>query len=199
MGGPGSGNHWRASRDKCEAYTRVDIRYLRKRGMLAPGCSGSLSWNRGDEPAGYIRFKTHFHEIELSYRYRQTGAEDWQEVNERIPLVTTDQYLGGRRRWLVCLSCRGRCAVLYGGTHYRCRKCWNLAYKSQHEPPHERAYSQAQKLRQRLGGSQCLDDPFPEKPKGMHRRTYDRLWQKGEALEDAADAQFAMMVAAYLR
>jgi hypothetical protein len=77
---------------------------------------------------------------------------------------------------------RGRCAVLYGGTHYRCRKCWNLAYQSQHEVPYQRALSQAQKFRQRLGGSPCTDDPFPEKPKGMHWRTYDRLWSEVKRL-----------------
>ena len=28
-------------------------------------------------------------------------------------------------------------------------------------------------------------EPFPERPKGMHRRTYDRIWAKAHALEYA--------------
>jgi hypothetical protein len=53
--------------------------------------------------------------------------------------------------------------------------------------PYLRALSQAQKFRQRLGGSPCTDDPFPQKPKGMHWRTYDRLVKRGEALDEQAE------------
>ena len=38
-----------------------------------------------------------------------------------------------------------------------------------------RILSQAQKIRERLGGSVSLFDAFPEKPRGMHRRTYANL------------------------
>lgn len=188
MGGIGSGNIWRyGSRDTCESYTRIELPYLRRRGMLQPGYYGSLSWNRGGEPSGSIRFRMHENSMELIYKFRAHGAEDWQDVNETVPFTYSRQHLGGQRRWFVCLSCRRKCAVLYGGTHYRCRNCWNLAYKSQHEAPYQRALSKAQTFRQRLGGSPCTDDPFPEKPKGMHWRTYDRLAERGEALDAQAE------------
>ena len=188
MGGIGSGNIWRyGSRDTCESYTRIELPYLRRRGMLQPGYYGSLSWNRGGEPSGNIRFRMHENSMELIYKFRAHGAEDWQEVNETVPFTYSRQHLGGQRRWFICLSCRRKCAVLYGGTHYRCRKCWNLAYQSQHEAPYQRALSKAQKFRQRLGGSPCTDDSFPEKPKGMHWRTYDRLIERGEALDEQAE------------
>jgi hypothetical protein len=41
-----------------------------------------------------------------------------------------------------------------------------------------------QAIRMKLGGSPSLVEDFPEKPKGMHWRTYDRLRQKANEAED---------------
>jgi hypothetical protein len=125
--------------------------------------------------------------MELIYKYRSASEDEWRDVNEFVPFAFTNQYLGGRRRWFQCKSCRRLCAVLYGGTHYRCRKCWNLAYQTQHEDAATRAITKAGKLRKRLGGSECTDDPFPAKPKGMHWRTYERLRETADALDERAD------------
>ena len=38
----------------------------------------------------------------------------------------------------------------------------------------------ARAIRQRLGGGADLSEPFPDKPKGMHWKTYYRLQQKAE-------------------
>jgi hypothetical protein len=46
-----------------------------------------------------------------------------------------------------------------------------------------RALSQAQKLRLRLGGSLCTFDAFPEKPRGMHWSTFRRLAARAEKAE----------------
>jgi hypothetical protein len=199
MGGSGSGNRWRwGSRDTCESYTRIELPYLKRRGFLRPGCSGSLSWSRGGEPSGNISFRMHEYGMELIYKYRSHGEGEWRDVNELVPFAYTNQHFGGRRRWFQCKTCRRLCAVLYGGTHYRCRKCWNLAYQTQHEDVWSRAITKAQRLRRRLGGSQCTDDPFPDKPKGMHWRTYERLRARGEALDERADVMGWQRVASLL-
>jgi hypothetical protein len=52
--------------------------------------------------------------------------------------------------------------------------CYQLAYASQHEPARRRGLGKSQKIRMRLGGSPNIFEEFPDKPKGMHWRTYER-------------------------
>jgi hypothetical protein len=46
-----------------------------------------------------------------------------------------------------------------------------------------RSISRSLKIRVRLGGSPDPFEPFPERPRGMHRRTYLRLREQAEAAE----------------
>jgi hypothetical protein len=41
----------------------------------------------------------------------------------------------------------------------------------------------AARIKQQLGGSGEYADPVPERPKGMHRRTYERLCNEAEKAE----------------
>jgi hypothetical protein len=67
---------------------------------------------------------------------------------------------------------------------YYCRHCiGNPLYESQRRSKKARAYLQAYRLRQRLGGSRPVLDPVPERPYGMKRRTYSRLCMRIERLE----------------
>ena len=72
-----------------------------------------------------------------------------------------------------------RVAILYGpGRYFLCRHCYDLSYQSQRDNVMYRALHKAQSIRERLGGSANMTEPFPEKPKGMHCRTYERLWRE---------------------
>jgi hypothetical protein len=85
----------------------------------------------------------------------------------------------GERPWFICpgAGCGRRVAVLYGpGRYFLCRHCYDLGYQSQRDNRMYRALHKALSIRKRLGGSVNMTKPFPEKPKGMHWSTYERLW-----------------------
>jgi hypothetical protein len=66
---------------------------------------------------------------------------------------------------------------MYGpGRYFLCRRCYDLVYESQRENAMSRALRRAQNIRERLGGSANMMQPFPEKPKDRHWQTYERLW-----------------------
>ena len=140
-----------------------------------------MTWSRAGHETGSIRIECLDSGVRLVYRQRRHG-EDWQDVNEFVPFLETDTQFGGQRQWFRCLSCGGRCRILYGGAHFRCRRCYKLKYESQYEASYARACSQAHNLRKRLGQVGSLDDPFPPKPKGMHWKTYQRLKRHHDAL-----------------
>ena len=155
-----------------ESYRRLDIRYLHKNNLLRPGYSFTFSWSRGGENTGNIAIKVEFGYLMLIYRYQGAGAE-WQDVEERVTLDRTRCNYGGERPWFVCPGCGRRVAVLacvWG--YFRCRTCQRLKYWSQLETDRDRAQRKVKKLRERLGEKEWL------KPKGMHQKTFDRLWAK---------------------
>jgi hypothetical protein len=72
----------------------------------------------------------------------------------------------------------------YGpGRYFLCRHCYDLRYESQREDKMDRALRRAQKIRKRLGGSANMMEPFPEKPKGIHVKTYMRMFWKHHEVE----------------
>jgi len=91
---------------------------------------------------------------------------------------------GGERFLFVC-GCGRQVLKLYSlsGAHFACRDCHCLTYASRKADLHERCRIKAQKIRARVGGGPSLLDPFPRRPRGMHRRTYARLLGKYDRAE----------------
>ena len=89
--------------------------------------------------------------------------------------------------------CNRRVIKLYGsGKYFLCRHCYRLAYASQREDQMDRTLRRANKIRQRLGGDPGMASVFPERPKGMWRRTYRRLREQTFQAELAADEAFEL-------
>ena len=103
---------------------------------------------------------------------------------QTIPVTWTHCHFGGGRPWFKC-QCGRRVGKLYNsGATLRCRLCLELWYSSQRRGAKSRRYLRALKLRLQLNGIANLRQPFPPRPKRMHRKTYVRLHQLGERLEE---------------
>ena len=67
-------------------------------------------------------------------------------------------------------------AILYsGGEQFACRHCYRLVYDCQNETPYLRSIRRVRKIRMRLGAGFSFAEGFPDKPPGMHWRTYLRM------------------------
>ena len=178
----------RGGRTTCESCAWIDVRQWHRQGRLHAGQQFSWSWTRGSDAAGSITVRVEDAAVVLSYRSCRPGSNEWKSIQQRVPISLTACHLGGRRPWFVCsVYCNGRycgrrAAILYSaGELFACRRCYGLSYASQQQTALHRSLAQARKIRMRLGGSADLLEPFPGKPKGMHRRTFLRLRARAEA------------------
>ena len=186
MGGEGSGNWYRFDKKTTTGECHsVDVRYLHRNGLLKPGHSFSLRWSRAGRQTGSIGGVAYRDQLNLLYRHRRGPGGEWEDVKETVPLTWTACNFGGERPWFICpgTDCGRRVAVLYGpGRFLLCRHCYDLSYQSQRDNEMYRALHKAQAIREKLGGSANMMEPFPERPKGMHHDTYMRLfWEHHEA------------------
>jgi hypothetical protein len=172
----------------CESCQSIDVREWARRGYLRPNERFSWSWSRDGECCGSITVRTGSDAVPgavvLSFRSRGSSGKRWKSVEQRVPVTWTGCHLGGWRPWFRC-SCGRRAARLYAGASdfFACRHCHGLAYASQQMSTRDRNISRARTIRMQLGGGPSLFDPFPEKPGGMHWRTYDRLRARAQASE----------------
>jgi hypothetical protein len=186
----------RIGRATCEDCAYLDARQLHREGRLLTCQSFSYAWTRGGEAYGGINIRTDKNDVALQFRCKGPGDPDWKLVDQTVSITWTECALGGHRPWFVCnfeinsgMRCQRRAAKIYLGGHpvFACRQCQRLSYASQNETSHLRLIGKAMKIRMRLGGSPNLFMPFPERPKGLHKRTYERL----RKIHDAADSRLS--------
>lgn len=194
MGGYGSGR--RGTCYKVEECLTLDATRWQRDGFFR-GCEsriGAWEWRNSVtgkatcsigyrvEPAGGAW------QVHLNYTITQTR----EALDYHLRLAATRPQYGGRRWWFLCPltvnggSCGRRVRKLYIPPHckyFGCRYCYNLTYQCGSEDAQTRALTKAQTIRAQLGGSSSLVGAFPEKPKGMWWRSYDRLRTRSEDAE----------------
>jgi hypothetical protein len=131
--------------------------------------------------------------LHLTYRV-PVGSGEWEEVKETVPMARMPCRYSGTRPYFVCpgvvkgIACGRRVVKLYGpGRYFLCRHCYRLAHASQSEDAQRRSMRRVAKIRQRLGDEGGTISPIPPKPKGMWRRTYERLRDQALDADERAD------------
>ncbi len=177
MGGTGSGNSYRWNKQTTiEETKRIDIRYMKKQGLLKPGFGGSLKWSCGGRPNGDIRYSCYRDRLQLNFRYREHGC-DWQPAEQIIYFDRTPCNYGGERLWFLCPRCERRVGILCGhGVLFLCRHCCRLPYASQQESYMGNLIIQQHKLGRRIFEHYEYGEGWGKK-KGMHWTTYERLYK----------------------
>jgi len=119
--------------------------------------------------------------LQAVLRYRAGGVgEAPRDIEDSIWLDERRCGVKGYRLRFIWPGCSRRVAALYlDGVHFQCRKCCGLGYRSQRKTREARGLEKAARIKQQLGGSGDYADPVPERPKGMHHRTYERLCNEG--------------------
>ena len=171
----------------------LDVNRLNSSGQLKPGTTSAQHWSCDGEPSGDIRVEAHEGGITLIYRTRTNGGE-WQDVREPVTVIWKSCNLGGQRPYFLCPRCGRQIIKLYGLARFLCRSCNNLAYQCQRESASDRTLRKDWKLRAKLGGEPGMDSPIPDKPKGMHWRTYNRIVDEIYRVESIVDEHTIALV-----
>lgn len=94
-----------------------------------------------------------------------------------VEIASTSEGVGGRRWWLICPVTGRRAATLYwppSAVGFASRQAHGLTYRSQRLGERGRAAEAAAAIYAEQGGERDPAKPFPKRPKGMRRATYER-------------------------
>ena len=192
LGGFGSGRP-SSGRFTVESCPSLDVNRLHKAGRLRRGWVGSMEWTSQGEFLPSAKLGCQADGLRLSFRLRNRTGE-FEEVGQTVRIVYLPCTYGGTRPYFVCpgvvdgRSCQRRVAKLYWpGRYFLCRHCYQLTYASQGEGRMHRGMRRANKICRLLGGDPDVTWEVPPKPKGMWRRTYDRLRHRMIQAEMGAD------------
>jgi hypothetical protein len=190
MGGQGSGHFsWRRSRrDLVEHALVLDMAALNQDRRLIPGTEMIGRWQAASALGGRtmtVTYDGNLTNLDEATLYISFWARSMEQC-QTLRLAATRPRLGGVRLWFVCPVTGRQARALYlpeGQVRFASREAYRLSYRSQGESDLFRRITRAQNIRARLGGNLSIYAPFPPRPRGMHRRTYERLRAEGLRIE----------------
>lgn len=137
----------------------------------------------------------HGHQLKLCSSHALTSFQsNGENIQYKIPVVTTKCNYGGERHWFICPlpSCRRRSKKLYLHSQgiFICRKCLNIAYSTQNRSKLDRIIDKKWSLIRKCGED---SEWTQKKPKGMHQKTFDRIQNEICRLDELATQNIAAM------
>ena len=191
------GHNWKG-RGTVEGARPLDVTKVARAGYLSRSRLGGWQWTNGGDRTATIGIVGGRDAITLCYRI-QTRGEDWESVQQRVPIRWTLCRFGGEPPWFVCdvqadgVHCGRQVAKLYcAGRLFACRHCYRLGYQVQRGGLMGRAHHRLARLHRRLGTDyDGPDGPPRPRPKWMRQRTYQRVVELIENGEDHLNAVLA--------
>ena len=145
--------------------------------------SGTWTWTDAQDKTHCIRMIGGVDSVRLLYSVSVGGGPS-TDIDETVPLARVPRHYGGHATYFLCPKCHTRVRFLYGaGARFLCRHCHDLVNASSRESVIDRKCRKIRKLRKSLGGDVAFESYIP-RPKGMHQRTFKRVLDEINALED---------------
>lgn len=174
---------------KCllELYLNIDVLDWNRHGHFQSPRVFERTWCQDGRLAARLSCKVERRSVTLysrSSNFYDTRSGDEQQ----IIIAWTACRFGGERPWFECPgSCGRRVTKLYAlNSWFACRHCYRLSYSSQYQAAGERSAWRAHRIRKRLAHEGDVSDVFPNRPKGMHCRTFHRLRRLHDDAEEKA-------------
>jgi len=181
MGGINSGRRRSVNRGVVEQYPSIDLRILRRAGLLRHGeCTyDTLYWRNQDLDALSIRIfidLSNPHDASIQIMRNSDGFA----IKERVAIECVPCHLGGVRCYFLCPINGDRCEQLFlVDGMFASRKAHYLTYASQSADELSRSRRKVRKLHKLVSG-----DGRYARPRGRNR------WEKVQKLKQAKlDAQ----------
>jgi hypothetical protein len=199
MGGFGSGRYGAAPTSEATQSFVLEMAAL-TRASIGPGLHGKAFIHYGEErfPVELMTDTRTEGPGFIDFAHETRDTSDPAPIRYRIWLNWSRPCFGGRRYWFCCPGSGERAAKLYlplGGHRFLSRQAYRLGYACQRETRSDRLMRKARKLHRALGGDgEAIDQEAPDKPKGMHWRTYERKLAAWTGAVERADEAFALWV-----
>ncbi len=156
MGGIGSGARRSTHIGNVEEMLALDIRALRRLGIVAPGecIIDTLHWSIGGLSTASARLRVDLSDIERGGVMTINGDMADGAINQSVAIEMVPSPFGGHRCYFICPFTARRCEVLYYARgHFGSREAQRLSYAVQGMDEVSRARRKIAKLRSRLCGS----------------------------------------------
>jgi len=156
MGGLGSGARRSTHIGNVEEMLALDIRALRRLGVIAPGecIIDTLHWSIGGLSAASARLRVDLSDVERGGVMAIIGEMPDGAINQHVGIEMAPSPFGGHRCYFICPFTARRCEVLYyARNRFGSREAQRLSYAVQGMNEVSRARRKTAKLRSRLCGS----------------------------------------------